>query len=266
MAVKSKSKGKRKSKKRPELKSKTLITAISAVMAIAVIISCTVIAHNHKRVPQAVYDFGKSVAQGIDVSEHNGEIDWDIVADNFDFAFIRVGYRGYGSGEICEDKYAVENLKAAQKAGIPIGVYFYTQAVSVKEAEEEAEFVLDQIKHYDLDLPVVIDFEYPADEEGNNTGRLTDAKLSPAENTEIINAFCTRVEKKGYISGLYASSAIMYYNLQMDRLHENTVVWAADYNDSIAFDIDYNIWQYSKTGQTDGIGSKYVDLNYWYSN
>lgn len=265
MPVKNKTRSKRKRNKKTKLKSNTLIAAIAAVLVIAVILSSVIISVSHRRTPQTIYNFNKSVAQGIDVSEHNGEIDWDIVSDSFDFAFIRVGYRGYGNGDICADKYAKKNMKAAQKAGIPFGVYFYTQAVTKEEAEEEADFVFDTIKHYDLSLPVVIDFEYPADKEGINTGRLTEANLSAQENTRIINAFCSRIEKKGYVSGLYASSGILYYNIDMKKLNKNTIIWAADYNDSVTFNIDYTVWQYSKTGQADGIGSKYVDLDYWYN-
>lgn len=254
-----------KRKAKIELTNKTLIAAVAVILAAAVIISCAVIS-NVRRTPQSVYDFGRDIAQGIDVSEHNGEIDWQIVSENFDFAFIRVGYRGYGSGDICEDKYAKQNLKAAQKADIPFGVYFYSQAVNEKEAQEEADFVLGIIKHYDLDLPVIIDFEYPTDSEGANTGRLADSGLTAEDNTDIVNAFCERVEKKGYISGLYASSYVLKYDLELNRIGSNTVIWAADYNGSVTYDVDYDIWQYSKTGQADGIGSKYVDLNYWYSN
>lgn len=266
MAVKNRRKGKITSKNIIDLRSNKLIAAIAVVLVAAVIISLAVIANTRRRTPQTAYDFGKPVAQGIDISEHNGEVDWDTVADDFDFAFIRVGYRGYGSGEICEDSYARENLKSAQSAGIPVGVYFYSQAVSEKEAEDEADFVLDIVRHYDIDLPVIIDFEYPADEDGYRTGRLNDADLTTRENTDIINAFCARVERKGYISGLYASSGVMYYNLDLDRLGDDTVIWTAEYNDSVTFEIEYDIWQYSRTGQADGVSSKYVDLNYWYSS
>lgn len=266
MAVKSRKKSKRKTSNIIELRSGRLIAAIIIVMIAAVVISSLVIANTQRRTPQTVYDFGKPVAQGIDVSEHNGKIDWDTVSENFDFAFIRVGYRGYGNGEICEDEFASQNLKAAQKAGIPTGVYFYSQAVSQEEARDEADFVLDIVKHYDIELPIIMDFEYPTDEEGNRTGRLSDANLSKKESTRIINAFCDRVEEKGYMSGLYASSGVMYHELNTDDLGDDTVIWTADYNDDVTYEIEYNIWQYSRTGETDGVSSKYVDLNYWYSN
>lgn len=260
-----KSSNKKNIKAKIELKPDKLIFGILFVFIASIIISSIAISNSHKREPQTVYDFGKNIAQGIDVSEHNGELDWQKLAEEFDFAFIRVGYRGYGNGDICEDKYAKDNLKAAQKAGIPFGVYFYTQAVSEKEAKAEADFVLSMIKHYDLALPIVIDFEYPADEEGKHTGRLADEHFDARENTEIIKAFCDRVDDKGYISGLYASSSVLKNNINLKDINENTIIWAADYNDKVTYDIDYTVWQYSKTGQAEGNGSKYIDLNYWYS-
>ncbi len=256
----------RKNQKRNKtkfLKPNALIIAVVFVFLAAMILSLTVIARSHRHPLQSAYDFGKDVAQGIDVSEHNGKIDWKTVSENFDFAFIRVGYRGYSNGEIHEDKYARENLKAAQKAKIPFGAYFYSQAVNAEEAKEEADFVLNIVKHYDLLLPVVIDFEYPADKEGNRVGRLVESHLGAKENTEIVKSFCGRVEDKGYISGLYASSSVLKYDFNLSDIHD-TVIWAADYNDCVTFDVDYTIWQYSKTGQADGISSRYVDLNYWY--
>lgn len=271
MAVKNKSNSKKKNsnkknnKDKFELKPDKLIFGIIFVLVAAIIISSIAVANSQKREPQTVYDFGKNIAQGIDVSEHNGELDWSKLADEFDFAFIRVGYRGYGNGDICEDKYAKDNLKAAQKVGIPFGVYFYTQAVTEKEAKAEADFVLSMIKHYDLSLPVVIDFEYPTDENGMHTGRLVEKKLGAKDNTQIIKAFCDRVEDKGYISGLYASSSVLKNNVNLKDLNNNTIIWAADYNDKVTYDVDYTIWQYSKTGQAAGNGSKYIDLNYWYS-
>lgn len=254
---------KRKRNKTKFLKPNVLILAVVSVFIAAMVLSLVVITHSHRRPPQTAYDFGKPVAHGIDVSEHNGKIDWERVSRNFDFAFIRVGYRGYGNGEIHEDKYAKDNLKAAEKAGIPFGVYFYSQAVSDKEAEEEADFVLNIVKHYNLLLPVVIDFEYPTDGEGNAIGRLSESRLGIKENTGIVNSFCDRVENKGYISGLYASSSVLKNNFNINDI-DDTVIWAADYNDSVTFDVDYTIWQYSKTGQADGVSSRYVDLNYWY--
>ena len=247
-----------------QLKPKKLIVAIALALIAAMIISCLSLSDNKKQ--QTVYDFGKEVAKGIDVSEHNKNVDWDMVAEEFDFAFIRVGYRGYAKGNICRDDYAKDNLKNAEKSKIPFGVYFYTQAVNEKEARQEADFVLDMVKHYDLKLPIIIDYEYPTDSNGQHTGRLFDKNLSPQDSTKIVNAFCERVAEKGYIPGVYASSSMLKYNLVAKDLGKDTVVWAADYGSKVGYGVEYDIWQYSDKGKSDCVESKYVDLNYWYSN
>lgn len=240
-----------------------LICSIAVVLIVSVIISVVSISNSRKLPPQ-LYNFDKDIAVGIDVSEHNKEIDWDKLKSQIDFVFIRVGYRGYGNGKIAEDKNAKENMKNAKKAGIPFGVYFYSQAVSVKEAKEEAEFTMDMIKKFDVSLPVIIDFEYAVDGDGHHTGRLAEANLTAEQNTDIINSFCEKAADKGYTAGVYASSSVLYREIDTDDLDDNTVIWAADYNDKVTFDVEYSIWQYSRTGTLDGIGSKYVDLNYWY--
>lgn len=260
--TKKKKNTKRKKGSKADIKIPSVV--VIAVIVTAIIVSAVTISFN-RREPQQFYDFGKDVAQGIDVSEHNGEIDWDKINETQDFAFIRVGYRGYGDGELHEDKRARENLKNAQKSKIAYGVYFYTQAVNEKEAQKEADFVYNIIKKYDVALPVMIDFEYPSDKDGNAVGRLVEAELDASANTDIINAFTSRLQERGYICGVYASSSVFAHRINMKKLNDNTVIWAADYNKDVTYNIDYTIWQYSETGQCDGIGSKYVDLNYWYN-
>ncbi|MCI9146421.1 MAG: hypothetical protein HFJ97_08725 [Eubacterium sp.] len=247
-------------------KSKLNIPALAVIgiIILAVIISVIAVAASKGSRPDGLYQFNQSVANGIDVSEHNGEIDWEKVKETQDFAFIRVGYRGYGNGEIYEDKYAADNLKNANKAKIPVGVYFYTQAVTAKEAEDEADFVYDIIKKYNIDLPVMIDFEYPIDSDGNAVGRLVESDNDLNKNAEIINSFVEKLEKKGYTAGVYASSSVLHNKISMKKLKKSAVAWVADYNDKVTYDVDYTIWQYSETGSVDGVSSKYVDLNYWY--
>lgn len=247
-------------------KSKLNIPALAVIgiIILAVIISVIAVAASKGSRPDGLYQFNQSVANGIDVSEHNGEIDWEKVKETQDFAFIRVGYRGYGNGEIYEDKYAADNLKNANKAKIPVGVYFYTQAVTAKEAEDEADFVYDIIKKYNIDLPVMIDFEYPIDSDGNAVGRLVESDNDLNKNAEIINSFVEKLEKKGYTAGVYASSSMLHNKISMKKLKKSAVAWVADYNDKVTYDVDYTIWQYSETGSVDGVSSKYVDLNYWY--
>ena len=247
-------------------KSKLNIPALAVIgiIILAVIISVIAVAASKGSRPDGLYQFNQSVANGIDVSEHNGEIDWEKVKETQDFAFIRVGYRGYGNGEIYEDKYAADNLKNANKAKIPVGVYFYTQAVTAKEAEDEADFVYDIIKKYNIDLPVMIDFEYPIDSDGNAVGRLVESDNDLNKNAEIINSFVEKLEKKGYTASVYASSSVLHNKISMKKLKKSAVAWVADYNDKVTYDVDYTIWQYSETGSVDGVSSKYVDLNYWY--
>ena len=247
-------------------KSKLNIPALAVIgiIILAVIISVIAVAASKGSRPDGLYQFNQSVANGIDVSEHNGEIDWEKVKETQDFGFISVGYRGYGNGEIYEDKYAADNLKNANKAKIPVGVYFYTQAVTAEEAEDEADFVYDIIKKYNIDLPVMIDFEYPIDSDGNAVGRLVESDNDLNKNAEIINSFVEKLEKKGYTAGVYASSSVLHNKISMKKLKKSAVAWVADYNDKVTYDVDYTIWQYSETGSVDGVSSKYVDLNYWY--
>lgn len=254
--------------KKPSIKTvqpKKLIFAFFAVLIAAVIISAISISKSKPNV-QPEYDFGKDVAMGIDVSEHNGDVNWDKVKEDFDFAFIRVGYRGYAKGNIVLDETAKQNMKMANKADVPFGVYFYTQAVTEDEAREEAKFLLKEIKHYSVTLPLIIDFEYATDSDGNTAGRLKEAELSPEEKTEIINAFFDEIKDSGYNFGIYASSSMLNNEIDADNLDEKALVWVADYNNSVTYNVDYTVWQYSKTGKSDAVSSDYVDLNYWYSN
>lgn len=257
MAVK---KHKRLNKK---LTKKQIAAAVCIALAIAVCIAAVIGAFCKKE--PIYYDFGKAQAKGYDLSEHNGDIDWDKLCEEVDFVFIRVGYRGYGSGKICEDKNARKNIKAAEKAGIPYGVYFYTQAVNQKEAEEEAAFVHRIIKHSSPSLPAVMDFEYPTDENGDKTGRLWEAALTEEESTAVVNAFCDKLRKYGYMSGIYASSSVLYQAMDTSNLLNDCVIWVADYNGSVTYDVDYNIWQYTRTGESECVESQYVDINYFYS-
>lgn len=261
MAVKTK----KKQAKKPETKVKLniLIPAAAVCVIVAVIISLVVIKNSSHR--QELYSFDKEIAQGVDISEYNGEVDWQKLKEEFDFAFIRVGCRGYGTGDMIEDKRARENLREANKAGMPVGIYFYTQAVTAQEAEKEASFALSVAKHYDVQLPVMIDFEFPCDSKGIRTGRLSDGQFSAAEHSEIINGFLEKVKSRGYTYGVYASSSVFANEIDRKGLTKGAVIWTAQYNSSVTYDISYDIWQYSEKGRTKAVSSKYVDLNYWYT-
>lgn len=240
-----------------------VIVIICSVIVIAMIAAFAAVCHN-KSDKHELNNFEKDVVWGIDVSYHNGNIDWNKVKEKADFAFIRAGYRGYSDGNIYQDKKAVDNLKGANNAKIPVGVYFYSQATTELEAEQEAEFAVDVAKKYKIDLPVVIDFEY-AFADGKSTGRLYNANLDKKENTALVNSFCKVVKKAGYTPAVYASTYIYERHFDVKKLDKDIYIWVADYNKNITYNGDYDIWQYSEKGRLDGIGSKYVDTNYWYS-
>ncbi len=252
------------SAKKKQINRKPIIALSAAALAVILIAAVCIAFHSGGKRSSTIEAPDKEIAWGIDVSSHNGEIDWSSVKSSADFAFVRVGCRGYTEGEIILDKRFKENAKGANKNGVPIGVYFYSQAINEKEAEEEAKFVLEKIKSYDISLPVVIDFEYVY-ENGSHMGRLYDASLSKAERTSLINAFCDKIRKAGYTPGIYASSYIYASQLNMKDIDEDVFIWVADYNESVTYNGYYDIWQYSETGSCDGVSSKNVDMDYWYT-
>ena len=196
---------------------------------------------------------------GIDVSAWQDDIDWKKVkADGVDFAFIRVGGRFGKTGEIYDDSLGVENIKKATEAGIPVGVYFFTQAVTVDEAIEEAKYTLNKIKGLNVTLPVVIDSENMS---GGRHGKIT-----PKERTAIIKAFCDTVKEAGYEPMYYAGMAWCVDGyVDVTQLTEY-MHWCAQYwirNQCDDYGVPYQIWQYSDSGTVDGIRGK-VDCNIWY--
>lgn len=245
---------------KPNKRNYVLGILLACVIIIAVILAAVASSKG-----SSLFNTNKAYTNGIDISSHNGEIDWKTVSDNTEFAIIRAGYRGYGDeGKISEDKSFKKNIESALKEGIPTGVYFYTQAVNTKEAEEEAEFVAKLLKGYEIELPVFIDFEYPNDEEGSPIGRMHNARLSKKQATENINAFCKSIQKAGYKAGVYSSSSLYSFQLLTDEFNKDICIWVADYNNSIKYTGRYEIWQYSKNGSCPGVNSKYCDVNRWY--
>jgi GH25 family lysozyme M1 (1,4-beta-N-acetylmuramidase) len=176
----------------------------------------------------------QQIHQGIDVSSHNESLDYSkIKASGVEFVIVRVGYRGYGSkGNVLKDKYFEENIESAKKAGLKVGAYFYTQATTEAEAEYEANFVLEYIKKYDLDLPVFYDIEFAEDSNGF-TGRLYNANLSKAKMTNLALAFCDTIENAGYKAGVYASKSFFEDEMNSSTLEaKEYVIWLAHYTTS----------------------------------
>lgn len=183
----------------------------------------------------------------IDVSEFNGAIAWQNVAKACDGAIIRAGYRGYGSGTLVTDEKFKSNIKAAKAAGIPIGVYFYTQAISEIEARDEARYTMELVKGYKLTLPIFIDSE-----DGNNgAGRADSGKLSRAKRTAILKAFCEEIQKEGYAAGVYASEWWLNNLLDISKL-KNFYLWVAKYS-TYEPNVAWDAWQYTSAGRIDGV-------------
>ncbi len=249
-------------KKGNKTQKKGLIALIICAVLLLGTAAGILIANGKKPVKSNPAPLNGDVAWGIDVSSHNGKIDWKKASEKAQFAFIRVGARGYTEGEINADKKAEYNLKHANRYGVPAGVYFYSQAVNEREAEKEADFTLKAIKKYNVTLPVVIDFEY-AMSGGSHTGRLYNASLTKKERTALINAFCDKVRKAGYTPGIYASSYIFRTELNMKEIPDDVFIWVADYNKAVTYLGYYDIWQYSEKGSCSGVSGN-VDMNYFY--
>ncbi len=192
--------------------------------------------------------------KGIDVSSHQGKIDWAAVAsDGVEFAIVRTLYRGYESGALVEDTFYKANIEGAIKNKIAVGVYVFTQAITEEEAIEEADKVLEQVKDYALKLPIVLDVERVS----SSNGRFN--LISPEERTKIVRTFCDRILAAG-------KEPMLYYNTQMGALlldisqFTDLDVWFAAYTPDFYWPYEYSIWQYSSTGSVKGIKGT-VDLN-----
>ena len=196
---------------------------------------------------------------GIDVSSYQGEIDWDAVAeDDIDFAMIRVGFRGYGTGSLNTDQRYRENIEGAMDAGLKTGVYFYAQAITVEEAIEEAEYVIDLLDGMDIDGPVAYDWEMK-----DSTYRVYGT--TPEMATACAVAFCERIAKAGYTPMVYAGQYVSYIKYDQGALADY-LSWYPEYKSdsseklcpTLAYHMDY--WQFSSGCTVDGIGSR-VDMN-----
>lgn len=190
---------------------------------------------------------------GIDVSSHQKEIDWQQVADaGVQYVFIRIGYRGYIYGGLSEDEYYAANIEGAQAAGIRVGAYFFSQALSVAEAKEEAEFALELLEGYELDLPLVFDWERMGEESRT-------AQIQPRTLTNITKTFCQIVEAAGYEPMIYFNSNQAKNLLYLEELTEYKF-WLAMYDTTMEFPYKFDIWQYTNKGRLPGIETN-VDVN-----
>ena len=196
--------------------------------------------------------------RGIDVSAYQGVIDWNKVRQSgISFAIIRCGFRAYGSGQLSYDSYFDQNVRGAQAAGIKVGAYFYSAAVNVAEAREEANFALSKIRGYSMQLPVFIDMESPAG--GRAIG------ISVQTRTDVVKAFCSTVQAAGYKAGVYANKTWFNSYMNTPELTQYTI-WLAHWVNASRSDYSrtrHDIWQYTSSGSVPGISGR-VDMNISY--
>ncbi len=193
---------------------------------------------------------------GVDISYHQEKIDWEALKESpCEFIMLRCGYRGYTEGGLVEDEKFREYADAAVAAGYPIGVYFFTQALTEEEALSEADFVLDLIKDYPISYPVVIDTEYVSSE----NARTNQAEMSEQERTQLLIAFCERIKENGYYPMIYASENWLRRELDASMIQPYEI-WAPQYLEENDFMYDFTIWQYTDSGHIQGIDGV-VDLN-----
>lgn len=226
----------------------------------------------------------KVTAYGIDVSEFNGTIDWKKVKNaGVNFALIRIGFRGYGTGKLVKDACAERNLREATAAGVQVGAYFYSTAITEAEAREEAQMVIDIVKNYKITYPIVFDNEgmYLI-----NGDKQRDYDLTSAQRTHMAIAFLDTIKAAGYTPMMYGNTTCYANNddrgFDVSRLENKYEIWVAQYfykneakelynsftealNRSTSYNRNYSVWQFSSGGKIDGIVGN-VDLDYWYED
>lgn len=216
----------------------------------------------------------QGIIHGIDVSSFQKNIDWaGVKSEGIQFAMIRMGYRGYGvssdgiDGKLVKDTTFEYNTSEAIKQNIPVGVYFFSQAINENEAIDEANFVIENIKKYKITYPVAFDTEYSSSP--TRTGR-ADA-LTKEERTRVARAFCETIKNAGYKPMIYTGKNFALSNLEMDKL-SNYDLWLAHYTGAVQddpldkpsnYEGNYTMWQYTSNGTTTGIEGR-VDMNISY--
>ena len=194
--------------------------------------------------------------KGIDVSKHQGNIDWNKVkADGIDFAIIRSSYGRNTEGFINKgvDERFEENYAEAKAIGIHIGAYHYLYADTVSKAEEEAQFFLKMLSGKQFDYPVFLDIE-----DGNQK------KLSKAINAELIKTFCEIIENAGYYVGVYSYKSFLDNNINYDSIKQYDI-WLAQWASKPTWDGNFGVWQYTSDGSVNGISGR-VDMNESYKD
>ena len=245
-------------KKHKELLIRSIVAAVMiVVMLIALVVglkSCPSESPEPTEQPQQELEWEGPRVPGIDVSAHQGQIDWQAVADSgVEFAMIRLGYRGYETGQLHVDEYARRNLEGARAAGLKVGAYFFSQALNEQEALEEAALALVVLDGFSLDLPLTYDWEYVA--EDKRTGDMDGDTL-----LACVHAFCGAVSAD-YEPMVYFNQELSRTLLDLEQVGEYPF-WFAKYSGELDVDFPVRIWQYSDSGTVPGIEGP-VDLD-WY--
>ena len=190
---------------------------------------------------------------GVDVSAFQKDIDWQQVKDSgIRFAMLRLGYRGYESGKLVEDEYIQKNLEQTKAVGMPIGAYFFSQALTIKEVDEEIDFMLKVLGDYELHMPIVLDWEIP-------TSTARTAQMDARTLTALQEYFCKTMTEKGFTPMVYfnwhQSNTLLYLNEL-----EDYPFWLALYGSRMTYPYHVEMWQYTDSGRVPGIQGG-VDLN-----
>ncbi|MCR5202351.1 MAG: glycoside hydrolase family 25 protein [Lachnospiraceae bacterium] len=197
---------------------------------------------------------GYTYEHGVDVSKYQGNVNWKKVRKaGYSFAFIRMGFRGYSSGSLNLDSYAIKNLRGAKKAGLKVGIYFFSQAINPKEARAEARYAIKHLGNIKLNLPIVYDPETIL----NSAARTN--KLKKKVLTKNTRAFINYVRKKGYKGMLYCNLKWEAYKLKMSKL-KDIPIWYADYELRPQTPYRFTYWQYSSTTKVPGVSGN-CDVN-----
>lgn len=199
---------------------------------------------------------GGESAIGVNVSEKSGDIDWaQVAASGVDYAMIRVGWREQIKGRIHVDAKFQQNMEGAINAGLPVGVYFFSQAVSDAEADEEAKTVIEQIRGYSISYPIAIYWKYATKEDGSQNENSRSVRCNGEQITGFIDTFCKKISDAGFTPCYLASKSMAYNTLNLSRLSKYDL-WYAEYKPQPSFYYDFKIWQYTEEADVPGIPEK----------
>lgn len=191
---------------------------------------------------------------GVDLSKFNGEIDFARLKEaGVEFVILKVGARGYGSGQIMADENYVKNIEAASQAGMKIGLYFFSQAITGDEAVEEANYVLSSIGDYKITYPIAYDMEYIA----NDKARIDN--LTVNQKTDIAKAFLDTIQKAGHKPMIYGTKEWLLKEIDLTKLTAYDI-WLSQQSDTPDYPYQFQMWQYSVNGKIGGISGD-VDYN-----